>query len=242
MTQSLKQPQMWANLTKQLTGSTWSHWALMLSVMVRLTQMTCLHAKGQHTMRRCVACTATLYYLLIYASIICLAEACSNSPKMTGSVTTSAVRMWPALHHVKSIIQVLQPLKSMSGLTVRRHILYLHAKACYRANRTIDFYSDGKLLPFMVIGREGGSSDGLSEFWGPCVFYFICASPLVRPIQFCWSKRSNLLKHQTNNIKKTWDALWLLIQMWWWWWCNMSWACHLTNKKYWLLTSQWVFC
>lgn len=80
-------------------------------------------------------------------------------------------------------MQVLQLLKSVSGLTVRRDIyymyLYLHAEARYGANRTFGFYGDGKLLPFMEIGRVGGSSDGLSEFWGPRVFYFICASPLA---------------------------------------------------------------
>ena len=93
MTQSLKQPQTRANLTKQLTRSTRSRPVFVLTVMVRLTQVTCLHAKGQHAMRRCVACTATLYYLLTYASIICLAEACLNSLKTTGSVTMSAVSM-----------------------------------------------------------------------------------------------------------------------------------------------------
>ena len=143
MTQSLNQPRMQANLMKKLIRSTRSLRALALIAMVRLTLKTCLHAKGQHAMRRCVTCTATFYYLLTYSSIIWLVEACLNSPKMTGSVTTSAVRMRPALHHVESVVQVPQLLESISGLTIRRDIhymyLYLHAEARYGANRTISF-------------------------------------------------------------------------------------------------------
>ena len=89
-------------------------------------------------------------------------------------------------------MQVLQPLKSMSGLMVRRDIynmyLNLHAKACYRANRTIDFYSDGKLLPFMVIGREGGSSDYLSEFWGLVFFILFVLPPWSDPFNSAGQK------------------------------------------------------
>ena len=31
----------------------------------------------------------------------------------------------------------------------------------------------------MEIGRVGGSSEGFNEFWGPRVFYFNPASPLI---------------------------------------------------------------
>ena len=136
---------------------------------------------------------------------ICLAEACSNSPKMTGSVTTSAVRMWLALHYVKSIMQVLQPLKSMSGLMVRRDIYYmylnLHAKACYRANRTIDFYSDGKLLPFMVIGREGPQM-ALANFGGLVFFILFVLLPWSDPFNFAGQKDQISWNVKPTTLKK----------------------------------------
>lgn len=62
----------------------------------------------------------TLTLLLTYSSIICHVEACSNSPRGTGSVMQSAARMQLALHHVGSAVQEPRLLKSVSGWMIKR--------------------------------------------------------------------------------------------------------------------------